>query len=147
MTLAAEHGFAHFLAMGTILHGWALVVQGRGEEGIAQMRQGLAGWWATGAELYQPLFLALLAVAYRQGGQIEEGLGLVADALAHMEKSGERFYEAELHRLKGQLTLQKFQVSSFKLPTPNSQSLTPKKKPKRVFSRLSKLPADNRQNR
>ena len=40
-----------FLARGTILRGWALAVQGQGEEGIAQMRQGLAAWRATGAEV------------------------------------------------------------------------------------------------
>ena len=122
MTLATEHGFAHFLAMGTILHGWSLAEQGWGEEGIAQIYQGLPGWWASGAELFQPLFLALLAGVYRQVEQIEEGLGLVAEALAHMEKSGERFYEAELHRLKGELTLAQSSVQGLASSVQNLQS-------------------------
>jgi predicted ATPase len=51
IVLSTEHKFAHFLAMGTILRGWALAEQGQEEEGIAQMRQGLGAWRATGAEL------------------------------------------------------------------------------------------------
>ncbi len=69
-----EQGFAFWLALGTILRGWALAGQGQVEEGIAQMRQGMAAWRATGAGLARPYFLALLAEAYGQGGQTEEGL-------------------------------------------------------------------------
>ena len=57
-----------------ILRGWALAEQGQGEEGIAQIRQGLAACRATGAELWRPHFLALLAEAYGKVGQAEEGL-------------------------------------------------------------------------
>ncbi len=110
MTLSTEQGFALELALGAILRGWALAEQGQGEEGIVQMRQGLDAWQATGAEVEGPHFLALLAEAYGKGGQAEEGLSALAEALAVVHKNGERFYEAELYRLKGQLTLQKFQV-------------------------------------
>src|SRR5262249_25420230 len=106
MTLSAEHGFAFFLARGTILRGWALAEQEQVEEGIAQMRQGLAAHRATGAGIVEPYFLALLAEAYGKGGQVEEGLSVLTEALAVVNKTGERFYEAELYRLKGQLTLQ-----------------------------------------
>ena len=93
--------------------GWALAVQGQ-EEGIAQIRQGLAALRATGGEVSRPYFLALLAEAYGKVGQAEEGLTALAEALAQVDKTGERYYEAELYRLKGQLTLQKFQVPSSK---------------------------------
>ncbi len=96
--------------MGTILQGWALAEQGQGEEGITQMRQGLAAYQATGAEIARPYFLALLAEAYGKVGQVEEGLSVLAEALALVDKTGERFYEAELYRLTGELTLQKFTV-------------------------------------
>ena len=80
--LDASRGLRFWLASGTILRGWALAEQGQGEEGIAQMRQGLAAWQATGAELGRPHFLALLAEAYGNVGQAEEGLHVLAEALA-----------------------------------------------------------------
>ena len=64
IALSTEQGFPFWLAWGTILRGWALAEQGQGEEGIAQIRQGLAAYRATGAELWRPYFLALLAEAY-----------------------------------------------------------------------------------
>jgi len=103
MALSTEHGFTHFLAMGTVLWGWALAEQG--EEGTDQIRQGMAAWRAVGAELARPYYLALLAEACAKGGQVEEGLSAVAEALATVHKTGERFYEAELYRLQGELSL------------------------------------------
>jgi predicted ATPase len=111
MTLSAEQGFAQTLSQAAILRGWALAEQGQGKDGIAQMQQGLAAYRETGAKLTGPYFLALLAEAYGTVGQVAEGLGVVAEALAAVDKAGERLWEAELYRLKGQLTLQKFQVS------------------------------------
>src|SRR6266436_1960768 len=86
-----------------MLRGWALAAQGQAEEGIAQIRQGLTTYQATGAELICPYWLALLAEAYGKGGQAEEGLAVLAEALAAVEKTGERWWEAELYRLKGEL--------------------------------------------
>ena len=106
IALSREQGFALNLAYGTIVRGWALVEQGQGEEGIMQMRQGLAGFLATGAGVGYSYFLALLAGAYGTVGQPEEGLQVLAEALATVDKNDEHFYEAELHRLKGTLTLQ-----------------------------------------
>jgi class 3 adenylate cyclase/predicted ATPase len=105
LALSSEQGFALFLAYGTILQGWALAEQGRGEEGIAQIHQGLVAQQATGAEGLRPHFLALLAEACGKVGQAEEGLSALSEALALVNKTGERFYEAELYRLKGELTL------------------------------------------
>jgi predicted ATPase len=80
-------------------------MQGQGAEGIAQMRQGLAAWRAMGAEMLRPLCLALLAEGYAEVGQIEAGLTALAEALAAVHNTGERWWEAELHRLKGELLL------------------------------------------
>jgi class 3 adenylate cyclase/predicted ATPase len=107
IALSSEQGFQFFLAMGTIDWGWVLAEQGQREEGIAQIRQGLAAYQATGAELWQPYFLALLAEAYGKVGQTEEGLSVLAEALTMVNKNGERWWEAELYRLKGELTLQR----------------------------------------
>ncbi|MBI3797574.1 MAG: tetratricopeptide repeat protein, partial [Deltaproteobacteria bacterium] len=126
MVLCREHGFPLFLASGTHMRGVALAEQGEVEEGIVQMRRGLSAWRATGAEIARPPLLASLAAAYGKTGQIEEGLTVLAEALSVVDRSGERVYEAELYRLKGTLTLQKFQVSGSKFQVPpNTQHLAP----------------------
>jgi predicted ATPase len=105
MVLSTEQGIPHYLALGTIWRGWALAEEGQVEEGIAQMRQGLTAWQAMGAELTLPTSLVLLAEAYGKVGKTEQGLTVLAKALAQVEKTGERQYEAELYRLRGELTL------------------------------------------
>jgi predicted ATPase len=89
-----------------IQRGWALSEQGAGGKGLEQMREGMGAFNATGAKLAHPYHLALLAQAYGKSGQPQEGLALLDQALAAVDKTGERYYEAELHRLKGELTLQ-----------------------------------------
>ncbi len=116
MTLAREHGFPFFLAGGAIRQGWILIEQGQAEEGIAQMRQDRAAFRATGATVERPRSLADLAAAHGKVGQIEEGLTLLAEALALVDKTGARENEAELYRLKGELTLQKNPGSGVRSP-------------------------------
>jgi predicted ATPase len=122
VTLSTDQGFPFWLAVGAMVRGWALVEQGQGKEGMAQIYQGLAIHQATGAELARPHYLALLAEAYGIMGQTEEGLTAVAEALALVHKTGECCYEAELYRLKGQLVLQQFEVTNPQFPTPNPQA-------------------------
>jgi len=105
MALLTEHAFPFWDAFGTIFQGCAHTTQGEGEEGIAQMRQGLKAHRASGAELHWPYFLSLLAEANREVGQIEEGLALLNEALDTVSKTGERYWEAELHRCRGELLL------------------------------------------
>ena len=105
ITLATEQGFPLWLAFATMLRGWALTEQGQVVEGQAQLQQGLAAYQASGAELWRPSFLALLAQAYGRGGQIEAGLSALVEALETVPKTDERWYEAELYRLKGELLL------------------------------------------
>ena len=105
ITLSTKQGLALWLAEGTILRGWAIAMQGQAEAGIAQIQQGLTGYRATGAELALSYFLGLLAVAHWKAGQAEEGLKTLGEALAVMDKSEERFDEAELYRLQGELLL------------------------------------------
>jgi predicted ATPase len=103
--LSSEYGFPLTLAQGTIYRGWALAMLGQGEEGIAQMRQGLAALRATGAEVGRPYYLLLLAMGYINTGQAEEGLSVVAEAVDAVHKTGERGSEAGLYVLKGWLLL------------------------------------------
>jgi predicted ATPase len=80
--------------------------QGQAQEGIAQIEQGLRAHRATGAEAGRPNWLALLAEAHGIMGQPEAGLAVLTEALTLVETTGERLYEAELHRLRGALLLQ-----------------------------------------
>jgi len=105
ITLATEQRFPYFVAWGTILQGGTLAEQGQAEAGVAQIRQGLAAYRGTGAGASLWWF-TLLAEGYGKVGQAEEGLTVLVEALAEVDKSRGRYYEAELYRLKGELTLQ-----------------------------------------
>jgi predicted ATPase len=113
------------LNQATALRGWALIEQGKGEEGITQIRQGLAALQVAGHELLRLYFLALLAESYGKVGQPEAGLTQVTEALEAIHKTEGYFYEAEMYRLKGQLTLQKFQVAGSKFQVASPRPLTP----------------------
>jgi len=103
---ATAQEFAYWRPGGILLQGWALVQQGAVEEGIAQLRQGHDAWLAMGNELGKTQILARLAEAYGQAGRPEEGLEVLAEAFAAMQKNAERHYESDLYRLKGDLLLQ-----------------------------------------
>ncbi len=105
IALAAEHGLTDILAYGTILRGWAMAKQGRNEEGIALIREGLAGTRAKGLETDRPYWLGLLAEACGETDRLDDGLNALTEALAAADEREDRHYEAEIHRLKGELLL------------------------------------------
>jgi predicted ATPase len=105
ITLSTERGFTLWLALATGLRGWAMAEQGRHEEGIAQIQEGLAAFRATGAELRRPYLLSFLIEACRKTGRFDHGLSALKEALAVADKQENRSFEAEIHRLKGELLL------------------------------------------
>ena len=106
MTLATAQGFRHRVAYGRTLRGWALAMQGDAGTGLAHIQQGLGVAQGTGQKLYHPYFLTLLAEAYGQAPQTESGLAVVDEALTLVATTEEWWWEAEVHRLKGELLLQ-----------------------------------------
>jgi predicted ATPase len=100
----AEHGLSDYWAWATGLRGWAMAQQGRSEEGIEQLQQGLAGFSTTEA-LLRPYFLCLLAEVCIETGRLDDGLTALTEALAVADELDLRFYEAETHRLNGELLL------------------------------------------
>ena len=104
--LTQEQGFPYWMTFSAIFRGWALAHQGQVQEGIAQIHQGIAAYRATGAELARQYWLALLAEAHGTMEQPEAGLTALAEALTHVDTTGERWCEPELYRLKGVLLLQ-----------------------------------------
>jgi predicted ATPase len=105
IALSAEHGLALYEAMARIVRGWALIGRGNDEQAAEESRQGLAGWQSTGAQLMRPHFLALLAEASAPTRRDDSGLRLLDEALALSESTGERYYQSELYRLKGERLL------------------------------------------
>jgi predicted ATPase len=114
VALSAEQGFVNFVGQATAHLGAALAHQGKEEKGIALIREGIAACRATGALLFQPLFVGLLAEAYGVAKRFQEGLVALAEAFAIVGKTGERYYEAELYRLKGELTLKQSVIHHLK---------------------------------
>jgi predicted ATPase len=106
IALAIEQGFPLWAAWGTILRGWAQVMQGQGEEGVAQVRQGITAYRATGAALLVPYYYTLLGDVSAYLGHTENGLQALTEAHTLMEQHEERWWEAEVYRLRGVLLLQ-----------------------------------------
>jgi predicted ATPase/class 3 adenylate cyclase len=105
LALSEAQGLALIGAMASVLEGWVLTREGDLPEGIAQMRRGLSDQLATGAELVRPYWLSLIAEACHRTGAAREGLVLLDEAEAAIEQTRERYWEAELHRLRGRLLL------------------------------------------
>jgi predicted ATPase len=106
IALCAEYGFTNWLAHATIVRGWAMAEQGRTQEGIAQIQEDLANARAIGwSGIYPPYWLSLLAEACGEAGRLDEGLSALTEALATADEHENRHYEAEMHRLKGELLL------------------------------------------
>jgi predicted ATPase len=106
MSLCTEQGFTYYLAWATLMRGWALTAQGAegaNEEAMAQLRQGFADLLATGAGIREAYYRALLAEAAWSRGDSETGQQLLAEALAAVQRTEERYWEAELYRSQGEL--------------------------------------------
>ncbi len=104
VALATDQGFTDKLVTGTLLCGWASSVQGREEAGIAEMREAVAQAGAR-AEIQEPYFVALAAEAWAKTGAIDEGLSALAGPFDGTDDNEVRYWEAEFHRLKGELLL------------------------------------------
>jgi predicted ATPase len=105
ITLSTEQGFPLWVAMGTVFRGWALAMQGQGEAGLAQIRQGITACRTIGAALFVPYFSALLADVSAYLGHPEDGLRALAEAHTLVEQHEERWWEAEICRLRGVVLL------------------------------------------
>jgi len=132
LRLAEAHGHAYVRSMATFLLGWcahrramaAGDVAPADGTGLATMRQGLADFCATGAGIAVPFFQTVLAEAMGESGDGPEGLALLADAWTRVQAGGERWYEAELHRVRGELLLRRPDVDVTEAATSLRLALT-----------------------
>jgi predicted ATPase len=100
VAVASEQGFPLWRTAGTIYRGWVKVRSGDVTEGMSLLQRGLSAYRDTGAEVWMPHWLALLAEACEISGEIKEAMSLLDDALQAVERTGERWFAAELHRHK-----------------------------------------------
>jgi predicted ATPase len=105
IALSTEQGFSLWIALGMSLRGWALALQGQGKEGLAQVRQGIAAFQATGATLRIPFWCTVLADVSDHLGHTDDGLQALVEAHTLVEQREERWWEAEIYRLRGVLLL------------------------------------------
>ena len=103
--LATRWGFGELESVATAPLGWAQAIEGDPGTGAALLRQGLTHWAETGVRVSRPVLLGLLAEVEEIAGRPGEALRLLEDALTQIERSGERYFEAEIHRLKGESLL------------------------------------------
>jgi predicted ATPase len=107
IAFTTAQGLAHRVEQGRILRGWALAMQGEAAAGVAHIRQGLAARQDVDHKLGRPYYLTLLAEASGQAEQPEAGLTALAEAGTLVEATEERWWEAEVYRLQGELLRQR----------------------------------------
>jgi predicted ATPase len=105
IAMATEKGLMQELAISMSIRACAVIHQGKADEGIPQLDEAMAAYQATGTRLSRTNWLVVLADAYRQTGQAEHGLAIITEALTFIEETDERWWEAEVHRVKGELVL------------------------------------------
>jgi predicted ATPase len=105
IALSIEHGFAFWLGVATILRGSAMAQQRLEEDGIVQIEKGLSAYRLTAAEIGGPRWLSWLAEACIESGRLNDGLGVLAEALAGVKETEGHQYEPEIYRLRGELLL------------------------------------------
>jgi predicted ATPase len=107
LELAREHGLQMFSALGIALNGWVRAAQGELEAGIAEMRQGISAFHDQGLRLITPALDSLLATLEAEGGAIDAALARLDQAFVEVEHTGQRWYEAEMHRIRGEILLRR----------------------------------------
>jgi len=122
VTVATEAGFSYWLALGTMLQGWAQAEQGKHDEGQATFLRGLLILRTIGTRVGEPLYLSILAEMYRETGKIEQGLATLDEAFTFAEASGIKVSTAELYRLKGELTLSRVPKSQILDPSSHAEA-------------------------
>jgi tetratricopeptide (TPR) repeat protein len=114
LAISSRHGFLLWSLVSNMLRSWSLAMLNHSADNILSFSQSLAEWRATGCALNGPFFLTLLAEAYAKAGQVQEGLEKLAEAAGLIETTQERWFEAEVYRMRGMfsLLLEEFEAAS-----------------------------------
>jgi len=119
--LSSEYGFRYWLAVGTIVKGWALVRKGQTNEGGTYLQQGVGNWRSMGAERSMPGHSVLLAEFYLKDGQFDEAIRSIEEGLAIRKNTGDAVYAAELHRVKGEVLTCHLQRNHWRANIPQAE--------------------------
>jgi predicted ATPase len=103
--LADERGAPYWKALGTVVRGWLFALTGKASDAVMAITSGITSLRSTGATLYEPQHLQYLAMAYGELGQLDDAWRCIDDAIEKVERSKERWCEAELHRIAGEIAL------------------------------------------
>src|SRR5215472_7460317 len=107
-----EKGAALWKALGTMQKGCVLAQSGKASEAIQMITSGITMYRSTGSRLYLPIFLSHLSGAYAELGQFDQAWRCIGEAMTAVETTGERWYEAEIHRVTGEIALKLPQLGS-----------------------------------
>jgi class 3 adenylate cyclase/predicted ATPase len=105
IALADERGAPYWKALGTAIRGWLFAVTGKASDAVWAITSGITSLRSTGATLYEPRHLSFLAMAYAELGQLDDAWRCIDDAIEKVERSKEKWGEAEVHRIAGEIAL------------------------------------------
>ena len=105
IALADERGTPYWKALGTAIRGWLFAVTGKASDAVWAITSGITSLRSTGATLYEPRHLSFLAMAYAELGQLDDAWRCIDDAIEKVERSKEKWGEAEVHRIAGEIAL------------------------------------------
>jgi predicted ATPase len=122
--LADEKNAAIWKALATMQKGCVLALSGKASEGIQMITSGITTYKSTGSRVYLPIFLAHLSRAYSEVGQFDDAWHYIGEALSAVETTKERWYEAEINRISGEIALKLPQLGSSQAETYFERALT-----------------------
>jgi class 3 adenylate cyclase/tetratricopeptide (TPR) repeat protein len=124
LALADERGAPFWKALGTAVRGWLFTETGKASDAVRAINSGITSLRSTGAALYEPWHLWYLAMAYADLGQLDDARRCIEDALDKVESSKEKWCEAEVHRIAGEIALKSPQPDAAKAETYFERALT-----------------------
>jgi predicted ATPase len=122
--LADEKGAALWKALGTMQKGCVLAQSGKASEAIQMITSGLTIYRSTGSRVYLPIFLSHLSTAHAELGQFDDAWRCINEAMTAVEATNERWYEAEINRITGEIALKLAQLGSSQAETYFERALT-----------------------
>ncbi|MGO4836367.1 hypothetical protein AB4144_29400, partial [Rhizobiaceae sp. 2RAB30] len=105
VAVAGDKGSLFWKAVGTMAQGWVFALTGEASDAADRLTSGLAAFRSTGSTLWMPLHMSCLAIAYRDLDRFEEAWRCIEEAMTAIENTGERWYEAEVLRVAGELAM------------------------------------------
>ncbi len=124
VALADEKDASQWKAAGTLLRGWLLALTGKASDAVRLIASGITAWRSTGATLRLPTHLAHLARAHAELGQFDDAWRCLGEAMTTMETTKERQWEANIHRIAGEMALQSPQPDAAKAEAYFERALT-----------------------